>query len=129
MGGTSSSRATASTSGRRTSLPVSTGTFSVTHNQSGSVVASGGFSTGSGDVVVFAWNGANAFVGDEGYRIEASAGGCSDGDNFQYRAEGTPPATLKLQVRKVVVGSDLPPTEFSFTVGGQTTSFEAGRAQ
>ena len=87
--------------------PGSTGTFSVTHNQSGSVVASGGFSTGSGDVVVFAWNGANAFVGDEGYRIEASAGGCSDGDNFQYRAEGPPPASLKLHVRKVVVGSDL----------------------
>ena len=63
--------------------------------------------------------------GDEGYRIEASAGGCGDGDNFQYRAEGPPPASLKLQVRKVVVGADLPPTAFSFTVGGQTTSFEA----
>ena len=75
--------------------PGSTGTFSVTHNQSGSVVASGGFSTGSGDVVVFAWNGANAFKGDEGYRIEASAGGCGDGDNFQYRAEAPPAGVVE----------------------------------
>ncbi len=32
-----------------------------------------------------------------------------------------PPPQLTLEVRKVVVGSDRRPSEFSFTVGGQTT--------
>ena len=67
--------------------PDASGTFTVTQDGAGGV-ASGEFSTGSGDVVVFAWNGANAFEGEKGYRVEASAGGCSGGDNFQYRAEG-----------------------------------------
>ena len=45
----------------------------MTHNRSGSVVSSGDVLDGLGDFVVFAWNGANAFEGDEGYRVEASA--------------------------------------------------------
>ena len=65
--------------------PDASGTFTVTHDGAG--VANGEFSTGSGDVVVFAWNGANAFAGNRGYRIDATAGACSDGDDFQYRAE------------------------------------------
>jgi len=75
--------------------PNETGTFKVVHNTSGSVVASGDVETGSGAFgPLFAWDGANAFEGEHGYRVEASAGTCTTTDTFRYRTVEDPPASL-----------------------------------
>jgi uncharacterized repeat protein (TIGR01451 family) len=99
--------------------------ITVTHRQSGQVMASSTVNSGSGGLHVQVWDGKNALAGDEGYRVAATSAGCDEGDNFQYRATATPPPQPKLRVRKVVVGSSTPASAFSFTVNSQTTAFEA----
>ena len=93
----------------------------------GTVVSSGSVASGSsgsfGPLTV--WDGANAFPGDHEYRIEVSGPSCTKSDTSRYRTIENPPAPLQLEVRKVVVGSNRPPSEFSFTIGGETFPFES----
>ncbi|HEY7602995.1 MAG TPA: hypothetical protein VH760_01950 [Gaiellaceae bacterium] len=108
--------------------PSTTLSYTVTHKpqNDATVVASGSFNSGSGTFgPILVWDGHNAFPGDEGYRVEVRWGDCSTGDNFQYRASGGPPQQPKLRVRKVVVGSAKPASDFSFSVNGQAIPFEA----
>ena len=71
-------------------FPALTGlSFTVTHQGSGTVVASGAFISGQdgGFNAQLVWDGANAFQGNEAYRIVVTpaAGGCPAADNIQYR--------------------------------------------
>ena len=102
------------------------GEFRVVHS-GGSVVSDGSVASSSsgsfGPVQV--WDGANAFPGDNEYRIEVTGPSCTKSDTFSYRMIENPPAPLVLDVKKVVVGSDRSPSEFSFTIGNKTAQFDA----
>src|SRR5688572_28618705 len=77
-------------------FPVLTGlTFTVTHQETATVVASGSFISGAdGDFTArLVWDGFNAFEGNEAYRIVVTpaAGGCSAADDIQYLDDRPPP--------------------------------------
>ena len=78
-----------------TDFPASTAlTFTVTHQEDSTLVASGSFISGADGsfTAQFVWDGANAFQGDEGYQIVVTpADGCSAADNIQYLDDRPPP--------------------------------------